>query len=93
MYILLSHLPPLLLPDKTTFARYVKQHIFDALGMASTTYSYDKANASGRLADGMVMQRINESITSFNGISRALPFWSTSGGEDGNGKPDLLIHT
>jgi len=37
MYAILSYLPTALLPSKIPFARYVKQHIFDPLGMTSTT--------------------------------------------------------
>lgn len=96
---MLSYLPTLLLPSKIPFARYVKQNIFDPLGMTSTTYSYDKAQASGQLADGMARQGINASVSVFSGTARALSYWATSGGEDGNGAhsivqkmyPDLLL--
>ena len=87
MYTLLSYLQPLLLPSATPFARYVKEHIFDPLGLISTTYSYDTAKASGQLADGMTRQGIRFSENPFgNGTVRALPYWSTIGGEDGNSK-------
>lgn len=87
MYTLLSYLPPLLLPSKIPFTRFVKEHIFEPLGLSSTTYSYDKARASGKLADGMTRQGIKFSENPLgNGTVRALPFWSTIGGEDGNGK-------
>lgn len=85
MYTLLSSLQPILLPSKTPFARYVKEHIFDPLGLSSTTYSYDTAKANGHLADGMTKQGVNVSENPLgNGTVRALPFWSTIGGEDGN---------
>lgn len=88
MYTLLSSLQPILLPSKTPFARYVKEHIFDPLGLSSTTYSYDTAKANGHLADGMTKQGVNVSENPLgNGTVRALPFWSTIGGEDGNSKP------
>jgi CubicO group peptidase (beta-lactamase class C family) len=91
MYTLLSYLQPLLLPSETPFARYVKEHIFNPLGLVSTTYSYDTAKASGQLADGMTRQGIRFSENPFgNGTVRALPFWSTIGGEDGNSK--FVIH-
>ncbi|KAG5634599.1 hypothetical protein H0H81_001413 [Sphagnurus paluster] len=83
MYTLASYLPTLLLPSKIPFARYVKQNIFDPLGMKSTTYSYQVAK-SGHLADGMARQDINFTDPLGSGIPRALPFWSTQGGEDGN---------
>jgi CubicO group peptidase (beta-lactamase class C family) len=91
MYTLLSYLQPLLLPSETPFARYVKEHILNPLGLNSTTYSYDTAKASGQLADGMTRQGIRFSENPLgNGTVRALPFWSTIGGEDGNGK--LIVH-
>jgi len=69
------------------FARYVKKHIFDPLGLTSTTYSYDVANANGRLADGITKQGVKLSENPLgNGTVRAMPFWSTIGGEDGNSK-------
>jgi CubicO group peptidase (beta-lactamase class C family) len=91
MYVLLSYLPTILLPSKQPFARYVKEHIFVPLGMSSTTYSFDVANESGQLADGMTKQgNFSESIFA-NGTLRALPFWAPIGGEDGNGgsRPDI----
>ncbi|KAF9043852.1 beta-lactamase/transpeptidase-like protein, partial [Hymenopellis radicata] len=39
MYMLLSYLPELVLPHRPTIARYVKEHIFDPLGLTATTYS------------------------------------------------------
>ena len=89
MYGILSYLPTALLPSKIPFARYVKQHIFDPLGMTSTTYSSQVAIASGQLADGMVRQVINTGDGKV--IFRALPFWFPSG-EDGNSK-SLAIST
>jgi CubicO group peptidase (beta-lactamase class C family) len=84
MYVLLSYLPTLVLPGRTPFARYVKEHIFDPLGMTSTTYSYGIANASGQLADGMMKQGNFSGNIFANGTVRALPFWNQQGGEDGN---------
>ncbi|KAG6844992.1 hypothetical protein H0H87_001935 [Tephrocybe sp. NHM501043] len=83
-YTVLSYLPTALLPSKLPFARYVKQHIFEPLNLTSTTFSYDIAKL-GHLADGMTRQGINFSENAFVGTPRALPFWSTRGGEDGNG--------
>ncbi|KAF9463773.1 beta-lactamase/transpeptidase-like protein [Collybia nuda] len=73
MYMVLAYVSQLL--KKMPFARVVKQNIFDPLGMISTTYSFDVANASGQLADGMTRR---------NGTVRAYPFRSALGGEDGN---------
>lgn len=87
MYTLLSYLPPLLLPSKTPFTRYVKEHIFEPLGMNSTTYSFERANGTGNLADGFAVQITNGSGDPFgNGTVRVLPYWSPEGGEDGNGE-------
>jgi len=83
MYAILSYLPTALLPSKIPFARYVKEHIFDPLGMTSTTYSSQVAIASGHLADGMARQVINTGDAKV--IFRALPFWFPSG-EDGDSK-------
>jgi hypothetical protein len=78
MYGVLSYFPSLLLPSKPPIARYVKQYILDPLGMTSTTFSFDKANSTGQLGDGMTRDIVA------NGTVRVLPFWSTIGGEDGN---------
>ncbi|KAG5650787.1 hypothetical protein H0H81_011070 [Sphagnurus paluster] len=83
MYTLASYLPTLLLPSKIPFARYVKQNIFEPLGMKSSTYSYDIAKL-GHLADGIARQGINYTDLLGSGTPRALPYWSTQGGEDGN---------
>ncbi|KAG6886938.1 hypothetical protein C0995_003070 [Termitomyces sp. Mi166 len=83
MYTALSYLPTALLPSKIPFARYVKQHILDPLGLSSTTYSYDVAK-TGHLADGFTRQNINFSVNPFVGTSKTFPYWSTIGGEDGN---------
>ncbi|KAF8879112.1 beta-lactamase/transpeptidase-like protein [Infundibulicybe gibba] len=87
MYMILSYLPTALLPSKIPFARYVKANIFDPLGLTSTTYSFDVANATGNLADGMSRQRTPEEIRTNPlgpGIPRPLPYFSPTGGEDGN---------
>jgi CubicO group peptidase (beta-lactamase class C family) len=86
MYTVLSYFPTLILPSKISFARYVKEHIFDLLGMTSTTYSYDVANASGQLADGLTKQGNFSGNIFANGTLRALPFWGQDGREDGNGE-------
>ncbi|KAF8877047.1 hypothetical protein BD779DRAFT_1558877, partial [Infundibulicybe gibba] len=75
--MVLSHLPTALLPSKIPFARYIKANIFDPLGLSWTTYSFDAANATGNLADGM-------SHPLGPGIPRPLPYFSPTGGEDGN---------
>ncbi|PBK88353.1 beta-lactamase/transpeptidase-like protein [Armillaria gallica] len=89
MYMLLSYLPEILLPHKPPFARYVKEHIFEPLGLTSTTYSVDVAQASGNLAQGMARDGVNKTENLFGmGTPRAMrhPNWFLAGGEDGNYK-------
>ncbi|EEB94826.1 hypothetical protein MPER_06299, partial [Moniliophthora perniciosa FA553] len=83
-YNVLAYLPEVL-STKTTLARYFKKHIFDPLGMKATTYSFDVANASGNLADGIA--RENHTLATGlpgTGTPRTTPFWYKDGGEDGN---------
>ncbi|KAF8067004.1 beta-lactamase/transpeptidase-like protein [Lyophyllum atratum] len=81
MYALLSTLPERVLGSKTPFVQYVKQHIFDPLGMNATTYSYALANATGELADGLTWQGVNLTDNPFgNGTLRAVPFFTAAGG-------------
>ncbi|KAJ7154577.1 beta-lactamase/transpeptidase-like protein [Mycena filopes] len=86
MYAVLSYLPTALLPDKPPFGRYVKQHLFDPLGMNSTTYSFAIANATGNLAQGFARTGINASdpLALGSGTTRVLPFFMPTAGEDGN---------
>ncbi|KAF8879116.1 beta-lactamase/transpeptidase-like protein [Infundibulicybe gibba] len=84
MYMVLSYLPTALLPSKPPISQYVKEHIFDPLGMKSTTYSSQRANASGHLADGMVRYGVNMSVDPYAAAQpRPRTYWSPSG-EDGN---------
>ncbi|KAG5643819.1 hypothetical protein DXG03_009596 [Asterophora parasitica] len=83
MYTLLSYLPTVVLSSKIPFARYVKAHIFEPLGLTSTTYSYDVAKL-GHLADGIAKSEVNLTADPFGGTPRAIPFWFQKGGEDGN---------
>ncbi|RDB29884.1 Gigasin-6 [Hypsizygus marmoreus] len=84
MYLVMSYFPTVLLPSKLPYARYVKKYIFDLLGLKSTTFSYDVANASGQLADGIARKGIDYFKDPLGGTPQALPYWSTKGGEDGN---------
>ncbi|KAG5649740.1 hypothetical protein H0H81_002237 [Sphagnurus paluster] len=85
MYTTLSYLPTLLLPNKPPFARYVKEFIFDKLGMNRTTYDYNKANAEGLRADGMAREGLDVYKDPFSGTPRAVQYWtSQTGGEDGS---------
>lgn len=87
MYAVLSYIPTAVLPSKPNFTRYVKDSIFEPLGLNSTTYSFDVANETGNLADGFFKQRSNLSASPFDvGITRAVPFWAQVGGEDGHCK-------
>lgn len=85
MYAVLSYIPTAVLPSRPNFTRYVKANIFEPLGLNSTTYSFDVANATGNLADGFFKQQTNSSASPFDvGIPRAIPFWAQVGGEDGH---------
>ncbi|KAF8217636.1 beta-lactamase/transpeptidase-like protein [Mycena galopus ATCC 62051] len=85
MYSVLSYLPTALLPDKPPFARYVKAHILDPLGMNATTYSFAVANATGNLADGFAREGINVTENPVGpGMTRVLPYWMPNVTEDGN---------
>ncbi|KAL0946326.1 hypothetical protein HGRIS_012565 [Hohenbuehelia grisea] len=84
-YGVLSYLPTAVLPDHPPFGRYVKAHIFDPLGLNSTTYAFEVANATGNLADGFQREVSNVTAGPLDrGIPHAIPYWSQFGGEDGN---------
>ncbi|KAJ6627618.1 beta-lactamase/transpeptidase-like protein [Mycena sp. CBHHK59/15] len=86
MYAVLSYLPTALLPAKPPFARYVKEHIFEPLGMNSTTYSFAVANATGNFADGFAREGINATDNPVGpGTTRVLPYFIADVGEDGDG--------
>ncbi|KAF7374353.1 Beta-lactamase class penicillin binding protein [Mycena sanguinolenta] len=86
MYTVLSYLPTALLPHKPPFARYVKEHILDPLGMNSSTYSFAIANATGNLAQGFARVGINVTENPVGpGTTRVLPYLTPGVTEDGNG--------
>ncbi|KAE9393924.1 beta-lactamase/transpeptidase-like protein [Gymnopus androsaceus JB14] len=88
MYNILSLIPEVLL--KTRFTRYVKEHIFVPLNLNSTTYSPDVALESGNLASGFVRDGVNKTEDLFGmGTPREVPFWPSSGGEDGNSEKEF----
>ncbi|KAG6855689.1 hypothetical protein H0H87_012078 [Tephrocybe sp. NHM501043] len=68
MYALLSTLPERVLPSKTPFTTYVKQHIFEPLGLNATTY-----DGAGDVAEGVLRQNTKDDPFG-NGTIRALPF-------------------
>lgn len=85
MYTILSYIPTAVLPSSPNFTCYVKANIFEPLGLNSTTYSFDVANATGNLADGFFKQQTNFPASPFDvGIPRAIPFWAQIWGEDGD---------
>ncbi|KAJ8082746.1 hypothetical protein PM082_008602 [Marasmius tenuissimus] len=89
MYTVLSHLPTVLHPSRPSFARYVKEHIFDPLGLDSTTYSPRMARDSGNLADALAREGVNKSEDLFGkGKPRVVRFpgWFLDEGEDGSFK-------
>jgi CubicO group peptidase (beta-lactamase class C family) len=85
MYVVLSYLPTVLLPNKPPFGRYVKEHILDPLGMNSSTYSFTVANGTGRMADGFAREKINTTENPLGpGTTRVLPFFFPNSTEDGD---------
>ncbi|KAJ7255419.1 beta-lactamase/transpeptidase-like protein [Mycena rebaudengoi] len=85
MYSVLSYLPTALLPGHPPFARYVKEHIFDPLGLNSTTYSFATANETGRMADGFVRLAINNTENPIGpGTPVVVPYWLPNVREDGD---------
>ncbi|KAJ7670402.1 beta-lactamase/transpeptidase-like protein, partial [Mycena rosella] len=85
MYTVLSYLPTALLPDKPPFVHYVQKHIFEPLGMNSTTYSFTVANATGNMADGFARQGVNITENPLGaGTTRILPYLFKAAPEDGD---------
>ncbi|KAJ7249450.1 beta-lactamase/transpeptidase-like protein [Mycena rebaudengoi] len=85
MYAVLSYLPTVLVPGRPSFARYVKEHIFDPLGLNSTTYSFAVANSTGRMADGFVRLAINYTDNPIGpGTPIVVPYIFPNVREDGN---------
>ncbi|KAL1678405.1 beta-lactamase/transpeptidase-like protein [Schizophyllum commune] len=83
MYGALSYLPTLVLPTHPPIARYVKEHIFDPLGLNDTTYSSRAAIKSGRLADPLTRQ-VNYTGDIFGkGTPRVYPFFIDTDEEGG----------
>nr|GAT43184.1 predicted protein [Mycena chlorophos] len=84
MYEVLSYLPTVLLSGRPTFSEYVQENIFDALGMNSSTYSFTRANATGRLASGF--GRAGNATTNplLPTEIYPLPYWLETGGDAGN---------
>ncbi|KAJ7451980.1 beta-lactamase/transpeptidase-like protein, partial [Mycena latifolia] len=74
MYAVLSYLPTALLPHKPPFARYVKDHILDPLGLNSTTYSFAAANATGRMADGFFREGTSPTENPFDAGTLKVPY-------------------
>ncbi|KAJ7070108.1 beta-lactamase/transpeptidase-like protein [Mycena amicta] len=90
-YTVLSHLPLAL--TGTPFEHYVDKFILQPLGMTSTTYFHERAEESGRLADGFSRDGVNKSRDLFElGQARVLPFWDQTENESGrsSSSPTLL---
>ncbi|KAK1235669.1 hypothetical protein PQX77_001088, partial [Marasmius sp. AFHP31] len=79
-YGVLSYLPEVL-STKMTFARYVKQKIFDPLGMSHSTFSHDVALKSGNVASGVARDNLTSDLS--GAIPRAMTFWANDT-EDGS---------
>ncbi|KAJ7624932.1 beta-lactamase/transpeptidase-like protein, partial [Roridomyces roridus] len=61
------------------FEQYVHDNVFAPFGLNATTYFYDDAVATGRLADGFTRQDANLTDDPFDqGNVRVLPFWDQS---------------
>ncbi|KAG7440325.1 beta-lactamase/transpeptidase-like protein [Guyanagaster necrorhizus] len=85
MYTLLSYLPTVLLPSRIPYTQYVKEHIFDPLGLSSTTFSGNVALESGNLAEGIARDQVNRTEDLFGqGILRSMPYWISVDGNDGS---------
>ncbi|KAJ7182523.1 beta-lactamase/transpeptidase-like protein [Mycena crocata] len=84
MYEVLSHLPTALLPHKPSLAQYVQENILNPLGMNSTTYSFGRANASGKLVDSFAREEDATQNPLNRTVTHALPFWLPLGGDDSN---------
>lgn len=85
MYGVLSSLPTAVLPEKPSYARYVKEHIFDPLQMNSTTFALAVANATGKLADGFTRENINVTENPLGpGTTRVLPYFFPPTTENGD---------
>ncbi|KAJ6630158.1 beta-lactamase/transpeptidase-like protein [Mycena sp. CBHHK59/15] len=84
MYEVLSYLPTALLQSKPSLAQYVKDNIFDPLGMNATTYSFARANATGNLADSFAREGDVTMNPLERNVTHPLPFWFQAGGDDGN---------
>lgn len=83
MYTLLSYLPTVLL--QTPYTRYVKEHIFDPLGLSSTTFFGKVAAESGELAEGISRDHVNRTEDLFGqGVLRSMPYWIPIDGNDGS---------
>ncbi|KAJ7651365.1 beta-lactamase/transpeptidase-like protein [Roridomyces roridus] len=79
MYEALSYLPPTFLNQ--TFESYISQHIFDPLGMSSSTFSLAEAEASGNLAHGFYWS-MQDWLHGINGTRTAIdPFFQRPGEE------------
>ncbi|KAF8188844.1 beta-lactamase/transpeptidase-like protein [Mycena galopus ATCC 62051] len=79
MYETLSYLPLTLLNQ--TFESYVSEHLFDPLGMASSTYSVAEAEANGSLAHGFQWD-MQDFLVGLNGTPTAtVPYFQRPGEE------------
>ncbi|KAJ7700484.1 beta-lactamase/transpeptidase-like protein [Mycena rosella] len=83
MYTLLSYFPPLLVG--VSFEKHGNDFIIEPLDMHSTTYFSERAEKSGKLADGMMRDGVNQSEDLFGvGRVRALPYWLPAKENTGN---------
>jgi CubicO group peptidase (beta-lactamase class C family) len=79
MYETLSHLPPTLLNQ--TFESYIAEHLFEPLGMNSSTYSVAEAEKRGALAHGFHWD-MQDYLFGFHGTRTAtVPYFQRHGEE------------
>ncbi|KAJ7303566.1 beta-lactamase/transpeptidase-like protein [Mycena albidolilacea] len=84
MYTVLSYLPTVLHPSKPSLAQYVQENIFEPLGMNSTTYSFQRANATNMLAESFGREGDPTTNPLLPGGAHAMPFWLQVGDESGS---------
>ncbi|KAF5373108.1 hypothetical protein D9758_001608 [Tetrapyrgos nigripes] len=84
MYTVLSYLPERLIPSISNYAQYVKDNIFDPLGLNETTFDTERIEKSGYLVQGFLRDKLNKTENMFGrGTPRVLINWNPST-EDGN---------
>lgn len=79
MFETLSYLPRLFLNQ--SYESYIQQHLLDPLNMTSTTYSVEKAEASGNLAEGHLQHARDVARKTKGHLKAVVPYWARPGEE------------